>query len=218
MTDVEVSLYIGGIKPLPDSGRSTGMYKLPLRHPADLTEEGFSGDQQADRRVHGGIEKAVHLYPTRHYDRLAEQFPAIKTLLMAGCLGENIATDALDENDVRIGEIWQLGAARLQVCQPRNPCWKIDQRLGCEGVAAFIDEQMLCGWYWRVLAPATVRPGDRLQLESTPPEAPTLRYAMTLWREHRPDMAELERVAATPGIATGWQSKIRQRLAWLKKA
>jgi hypothetical protein len=53
-------------------------------------------------------------------------------------MGENLSTADLDERDVRIGDIWRLGTARLQLCQPRNPCWKIDERYGCEGMAEFI--------------------------------------------------------------------------------
>jgi hypothetical protein len=66
----------------------------------------------------------------------------------------------LDEADVRIGELWQLGSAVLQVCQPRNPCWKIDERFGADGMAGFIAEHLLTGWYWRVVQPGHVSPGD----------------------------------------------------------
>ena len=44
-----ISLFIGGIRPLPESGRPTGMYKTPVTAPIALGAEGFSGDQQADR-------------------------------------------------------------------------------------------------------------------------------------------------------------------------
>ena len=70
-----ISLFIGGIAPLPDSGRPTGMFKHPVSAALHLGPEGFTGDEQADRRVHGGPEKAVHLYPAAHYARLAESFP-----------------------------------------------------------------------------------------------------------------------------------------------
>ena len=70
-----ISLFIGGIAPLPDSRRPTGMFKHPVRSAVHLGPEGFSGDEQADRRVHGGPDKAVHLYPAVHYGRLAQAFP-----------------------------------------------------------------------------------------------------------------------------------------------
>jgi MOSC domain-containing protein YiiM len=117
-------------------------------------------------------------------------------------MGENLSTADLDERDVRIGDIWRLGTARLQLCQPRNPCWKIDERYGCEGMAEFIAHERLTGWYWRVLTPGTVSPGDALELEHSDPLAFTLAEAMLLWQAHRPQLADLERLAASPALPT----------------
>ncbi|WP_298396442.1 MOSC domain-containing protein [uncultured Azonexus sp.] len=213
----QISLFVGSIRLLPESGRPTGIYKQPATGPLALGPEGFLADSQADRRVHGGPEKAVHLYPAAHYARLAARFPEIAGQLVPGSLGENLSTAELDESSVRIGDIWQLGDARLQVCQPRNPCWKIDERFATEGMAQFIAEQRLTGWYWRVLTPGTVAPGDTLRLEQTG-SGPTLAAAMLLWQDHRPAIDELERLAATPGIAEHWRQKIEQRLAWLRRS
>ena len=211
----KISLFIGGIRSLPESGRPTGMYKQPAQGPLMLGPEGFIGDQQADRRVHGGPEKAVHLYPLGHYARLAAAFPEAATALVAGSLGENISAD-LDESDVRPGDVWRLGSARLQVCQPRNPCWKIDERFAVDGMAAFIAEHRLTGWYWRVVTPGEAAPGDELQLDTAAPDAMTLAEAMLLVQQHRPALEALERLAATPGLASNWRNKISQRLEWFK--
>lgn len=213
----DISLFIGGIRPLPHSGRPTGMYKLAAHTTLELAQTGFVGDQQADRRVHGGPEKAVHLYPAGHYAKLARRFPEAAEQLIPGSLGENLSTGELDETAVRIGDIWRLGAARLQVCQPRNPCWKIDERFGCDGMAAYIAEHRLTGWYWRVLTPGSVQPGDPLQLESVASQSMTLADAMELWQTHRPEIAALEALSATPGIALHWQQKIDARIAWLRQ-
>ena len=210
-------LFIGSIRPLPESGRPTGMYKQPATGRLEIGLEGFTADQQADRRVHGGPEKAIHLYPAAHYAKLAEHFPEAASLLIPGSNGENISTPDLTEADVRIGDIYRLGSARLQVCQPRNPCWKIDERYSSEGMAAFIAEHRLTGWYWRVIAPGHCIPGDELELDTPASSAPTLADAMLLWQNHRPPLAELEQLAATPGIATQWQSKMEQRMQWLRK-
>jgi len=213
----KISLFIGGIRPLPESGRPTGIYKQPVTNRVEVGPEGLIGDQQADRRVHGGPEKAVHLYPGRHYAKLAAQFPDAAAQLMPGSLGENISTPDLDENDVRIGDIYRLGSARLQVCQPRNPCWKIDERFGLEGMAAYIAEHRLTGWYWRVVTAGEVAPDDELLLDQSAADALTLAAAMQLWQAHRPPLAELERLAATPGIAGQWRQKIENRCQWLRQ-
>jgi MOSC domain-containing protein YiiM len=214
---VAIRAFVGSVRPLPESGRPTGMYKQPLNAPQHIGTEGFVADQQADRRVHGGPEKAVHLYPADHYARLAERFPHAAAQLQPGSLGENLSAHGLDEGDVRLGDTWQLGAALLQVCQPRNPCWKIDERFAADGMAHFIDAHWLTGWYWRVLRPGIYTPGDALQRLETAAAAPTLRAAMQLWREHRPPLAALAELAATPGIAGQWRQKIEQRLQHLRQ-
>jgi MOSC domain-containing protein YiiM len=194
------------------------MYKSAVQAPIALGVNGFEGDQQADLRVHGGPDKAVHLYPTRHYAKLAARFDEATPLLVPGSIGENIATPDLDEHDVRLGDVWQLGSALIQVCQPRNPCWKIDERFGADGMALFIDQHLLTGWYWRVLQTGVVNPTDTLVLHEAACQALTLHQAMTLWREHRPDLDALTLLAETPGIAKLWRDKINQRLRYLQAA
>ncbi len=211
-----VSLFIGQVQALPVSGRPTAMYKTLVQDPIELGVEGLIGDQHADLRVHGGPEKAVHLYPSTHYAKLAAQFGDAAPLLVPGSMGENIATADLDEHDVRLGDVWQLGTALMQVCQPRNPCWKIDERFGCDGMALFIDQHLLTGWYWRVLQTGTVNPNDSLVLHEAASQAPTLHQAMTLWREHRPDLDALSQLAETSGIAKVWQDKIKHRVRYLQ--
>ncbi len=210
----DVSLFIGGIRPLPESGRPTGIYKQAVTAALELGPEGFVGDQQADRRVHGGPDKAVHLYPAAHYAKLASRFPEAAGQLVIGSLGENLSAE-LDEHDVRVGDIWCLGTARLQVCQPRNPCWKIDERFGCDGMAAYIAEHRLTGWYWRVLTPGRIAPGDTLELGAAA-DTLTLAEAMMCWQAHRPTLADLEKLAAAPGIADHWRQKIIARANWLR--
>ena len=213
--NVSISLFSGRIRPLPASGRPSGIYKQALTSSVSIDFNGFVGDEQADLRVHGGPEKAIHLYPAGHYAKLADAFPECASALVPGSMGENISTRALDEHQVRIGEVWRLGSSRLQVCQPRNPCWKIDDKFGCDGMAAYIAEHRLTGWYWRVLTPGVTAPGDQLELD-TAADAPTLAAAMALAAAHRPPLAALQALADLPGLASQWRTKIINRLAWLK--
>lgn len=214
-TCVGVQIFVGTICPLPETGRPTGMYKKRVSESIELGGEGFVGDHQADRRVHGGVEKAVHLFPVAHYRKLSAQFPDSADRLIAGSIGENISAD-IDEHDVRIGDIWTLGTTRLQVCQPRNPCWKIDERYQADGMAQFIAQHHLTGWYWRVLQPGVVRPTDQLILVSESNFRQTLFESMVLWAEHRPNIHELELLSAAEGVAGEWKVKIDKRLDWLK--
>ena len=212
-----VSLFIGSIAPLPDSGRPTGMFKHPVGGALNLGDHGFAGDEQADLRVHGGPDKAVHLYPAVHYGRLAHAFPEAASQLKPGSLGENISSPTLDESRVRIGDVFGLGEARLQLCQPRSPCWKIDARFGVDGMAAYIAEHHLAGWYFRVLLPGIVTLGDTLDLVEPGDDRLSLAQALQLWHSHRPTPLALRQLAATTGIAADWQRKIIERSDWLER-
>lgn len=207
-------IFIGHILSLPDSGRPTGMYKHAVSGSVELGPEGFVGDHQADRRVHGGPDKAVHCYPASHYVRLAERFPDAAGLLVPGSLGENLSSDTLDETRVRIGDTFRLGPALLQICQPRTPCWKIDERFGVEGMAQFIADNHLTGWYFRVLQGGIVDSLAELELHQAA-DAPTLAEAQRAWQAHRPAASALWRIADAPGIAAGWRAKLVARAEWL---
>lgn len=208
-------LAIGGIKALPE-GRPTGIYKSPLSGPAAIGPEGLQGDAQADRRVHGGPEKAVHLYPADHYAKLAARFPEAAASLVVGSLGENLSVPGVSEADVCIGDVFAFGSARLQVSQPRSPCWKIDSRHVQEGMAAFIADTGITGWYFRVLEPGQAAPGDSLDLLLRNPDPVSLAEIWRGWQEHRPPPERLARWASTPGLTPDWRRRLEQRLAWLQ--
>lgn len=212
----KVSIFVGNIRALPKSGRPSGIYKLPVSKAIEINFEGFVGDHQADLKVHGGPDKAIHLYPTGHYEKLAIQFPDASSELIPGSIGENLATNELDEKEVRIGDIWKLGSAKLQVCQPRNPCWKIDEKFSSDGMAIYIAENQLNGWYWRVIEPGRVELGDSLDLLEKSSFSQTLYESIMLWQEHRPNLERLRALAEAPGIAKAWKDKIIQRLNYLK--
>jgi len=211
-----VHLFVGGLTRIDDQGQSTGIWKQAISGPVELGIEGLAGDVQADRRVHGGVDKALHQYPEQHYRRLAEHFPAIAAQLLAGSIGENVSAGGFDESSVCIGDVFRLGRARLQVSQPRSPCWKIDHRYGTDGVARSVAELGLTGWYYRVVSIAAVSSGDQLELLDRLPGAVSLAELWQVWRQHRPDQETLARLCAAPGLTAGWQKKLHDRLHWLR--
>ena len=205
-------LFTGRVGLLPGESRGSAIAKQPLAGSVRIGSEGLEGDEHADPRAHGGPEKAVHLFPQEHHAALARAFPEARHLVPGG-LGENLSTAGITEESACIGDIFALGSVRLQIAQPRTPCWKIDARCGVEGVAAHVAELGIAGWYFRVLQPGECAAGDAMIHLERPSGAVSLaRFNRTL-RGRRPALQALERMATAPGLAADWVHKIRERMS-----
>ncbi|MFT4014223.1 MAG: MOSC domain-containing protein [Paracoccus sp. (in: a-proteobacteria)] len=207
-----ILLLTGGLAPLPDSDTLSGIAKVPVSGTLALGAEGLAGDHQADRRVHGGPEKAVHHYPRDHYAAWAAELGALPLLAEPGAFGENISTTGMTEDRVAVGDIFRLGTALVQISQGRQPCWKLSRRFGVPGMARRVQETGRTGWYYRVLQPGRVAPGDSLALLDRPAPEWTL---ARLWRAlyvDRLNHAELQGIAALDLLAEGWRHYAIRRL------
>ena len=209
-------VFAGSVRPMPGDGRPTGIFKDPVTGPVEIGPEGLLVDAQADRRVHGGPEKAVHHFPLENHRRLAARFPEQAAGFVAGGLGENLSTEGADESGVCVGDVFAFGTARLQLSQPRSPCWKIDARHGHEGIALWIAQEGIAGWYYRVLQPGRAQAGDALQLIERNADAISLREFWDVQAEHRPAPEALLRLAAAPGLNLNWVGKLRHRAEYLR--
>lgn len=216
MQTTVATVYAGRVGVMPDDGRPTAIFKQPC---VDIVEVGLLGlrdDEQADRRVHGGPEKAVHQFSRLNYPRLRETFAQCVAALQPGALGENLSTPDWDEADVCIGDVFAVGTVRLQLCQPRTPCWKIDARFGVGGMTKFVAEQGIAGWYFRVLASGILRAGDAMALIERQADAVSVREFWQLRDTPRPDLQRLRTLQRMPGLASQWQTRLAERIDWLQ--
>jgi MOSC domain-containing protein YiiM len=213
---VITGIYVAAeISSFPANGAPTAIFKTPVHSRIQIAREGIVGDHQADRRVHGGPEKAIHHYAAINYPKLAAHFPAVAAGFVPGSIGENLSASGVDEGTVAIGDTFALGSARLQLCQPRSPCWKIDSRYGVSGVANYISERCYQGWYYRVLEDGEAVVGDELILLERNPDPVFIREFWSGWRERPPDQDKLARFLGTPGLASVWQRYLTERLSFL---
>lgn len=188
----------------------TGIHKTPLAGVADITATGLGGDFQGDLKHHGGPDKALHHYPLEHYafwENLCGPLPA-----KPGAFGENISTLGLTEHTVHLGDTFRLGTALVQVSQGRQPCWKLNFRLGHPDVSLIMQEKGFTGWYYRVLEPGRVQAGDAVSLVERP--LPLWPLARLLEMIHSRCLApeELRQAAALPLLAENWQRLFGRRL------
>jgi MOSC domain-containing protein YiiM len=207
-----VSVHVGGVAPLGPRGTRSAFVKHAVSGPVAVGALGLDGDAQADPRVHGGPDKAVYGYPAAHYAAWRADFPEHAALFAPGGVGENLAIAGMDESDVHVGDVHALGTALLQVCQPRQPCFKFTLRFGDNRLAKAMVRNGRAGWYYRVLRPGVVAAGDRLTLRERPSDFPFTRLVAVInLGGATPD--ELARLAALPELASQWRDDARDQLA-----
>ncbi len=200
----------------PFNGAETSaIVKRPREGVVQVLEEGFAPDEQADRRVHGGPEKAVHLYPLDHHEwwrgRLEDK-AALALLDQPGAFGSNLAVRDIDENDVFIGDRFRLGTALIEVNQPRQPCWKVDHRFGVKGMTAAIVQTGRCVWYFRVVETGEVKAGDMLERIERGDERWSVARTFTALIQGKASRDELEQLRSLPRLSPQIRAKAIKRL------
>jgi MOSC domain-containing protein YiiM len=143
---------------------TTAFFKNPVEGSIWLAETNLDGDAQADLAVHGGPDQAVCVYPASHYERWAEELPQADG--GPGWFGENFSVGEQTESTVCIGDVYRVGTARVQVSQPRSPCWKLSRRWRLRDLPKRVVLTGRSGWYLRVLKPGWVAAGLAMTLES----------------------------------------------------
>lgn len=188
----------------------TGFFKAPVAGPVRVGATNLEGDGQADLRVHGGPDKAVLLYAAAHYPAWRGELGAEMPF---GAFGENLAVEGMTEQTVCIGDVYDAGTARLQVAQPRGPCWKIARRWKMRDLSARVQRHGRTGWYARVLRQGVLQAGDALTLVERPHPEWTVALALELLRPGNGREAEAAALARVPALAESWRAVIQYRLA-----
>ncbi|MGX1930868.1 MOSC domain-containing protein [Flagellimonas sp. 2504JD4-2] len=164
-----ISTNLGQPTPITWNGEetTTGIFKYPVDEPITLETESVSKDNISDRKVHGGIYKACYLFSAEQYPYWKEQYPNLDWDW--GMFGENLTVEGLDESTLRIGSIYRLGTALVQITQPREPCFKLGIRFSDQDILKKFINHGFPGTYVKVLEEGQVKAGDVLELveEST---------------------------------------------------
>jgi len=138
----------------------TGIFKAPVTARVAVKRLNIAGDQQADLTVHGGANKAVYAYPNEHYALWRTELPGVE--LPWGAFGENLTTEGLLEDSVRIGDQLRIGSTELVVTQPRMPCFKLNIRFGRPDMVKRFLRSGRSGFYLAVVQEGEVGAGDEI--------------------------------------------------------
>lgn len=180
-----ISTNIGRMREIDWRGQkiTTGIFKEPVNEPLFLGKSGVSKDHVSDKKHHGGSDKACYLYSADYYDFWKKLYPDLNWNW--GLFGENLTIEGLDEGKIIIGGIYMLGEAKVQVSQPRLPCYKLGIRMQSKKVVKEFLESPYPGVYLRIIEEGFVKVGDDFELIDSPESGLSVREVYSLFSSNK---------------------------------
>ncbi|MEP7287903.1 MAG: MOSC domain-containing protein [Chloroflexota bacterium] len=181
----------------------SGIFKQSVSGPIWLDPLNLAGDGQQDLHNHGGPFRAVLAYSAAHYPVWLQELSVVD--LPYGSFGENFTVSEVTEATVCLGDIYAVGEARLQVAQPRFPCWKLARRMGIRDLTARVEAKGWGGWYHRVLHTGYVQAGDAYQLLERPYPQFSIARLNNLMTDREVNPAACAELADLEVLSPGWR-------------
>ncbi len=189
---------------------TTGIFKEPVNERVMVRSLNLDGDGQADLTVHGGLEKAVYVYPFEHYDYWRGELP--DTELTPGIFGENFTVTGFKEEELNIGDRFQIGTVKLMVTQPRLPCYKLGIRFGRPDMVKRFLTSRRTGFYFSVLQEGEVGSGDSLELVSRDENNITVADITQLYTREQTNPELLQRAAQLKALPESWRDYFQEQI------
>ena len=205
-----VSVNVGVPRSVEWRGRRvrTAIWKDPVTGPVEVRGVNVAGDDQADRRVHGGTHKAVYAYGAEDYAWWSDH---LGIEVGPGWFGDNLTVEGFDLGRAWVGERWRIGTCTLEVSEPRMPCFKLGIRMGTADFVELFGVVRRFGTYLRIVEAGTVIAGDDIIRVTRPPVELTV--AELAESRGTDDAALLERVARHPAVSPNWANAARRALS-----
>jgi MOSC domain-containing protein YiiM len=181
----------------------TGICKTPVSGQLPLGRLGFEGDGVGDMKHHGGHDKAVCLYSMDHYPYWEDKLGAA---LPAAAFGENLTIRGLLEEDVYIGDVFELGTATIQVSQPRQPCSTLSARYGRADMVKLVVDSGRTGFYCRVLEAGVAEKNSPFMLRERDPHKITVAFANSIYHHDRKNHEGIRKVLEVAALSESWRS------------
>ncbi len=196
-----LSVNVGTARQFEYHGRpaKSAIWKSPIAGRIAARGVNLSGDDQADRKAHGGPDKVVYAYAVEDA-RWWEQ--EIGRALAYGEFGENLTIEGIEVNDALVGERWGIGTMVLEVSEPRIPCWRFGVRMNDEMFPRRFTEALRPGSYFRLIVEGDVGAGDEIRVVEKPDHDLTIRDVSRIYTR---DRHEVERLLAVPQMSESWR-------------
>ncbi|TWP29064.1 MOSC domain-containing protein [Apibacter muscae] len=206
------SLHIGKEVSLANTGYYSAINKHEIKESQYVRKEGLILDSQADKKNHGGKDKALHQYAFENYSYWKQKYPNQPLLSSPAAFGENISSLGMNEDMVCIGDVYRLGSCIIEVSQARQPCWKLNFRFGIENMAVQVQNSLKTGWYYRVIQEGKIKAGDIFELDARPhPEYSLTRILKVLYLEDI-NIPELNQMIELKPLAESWKRILKKRI------
>jgi MOSC domain-containing protein YiiM len=189
---------------------NTGIFKKPVSGPVQLRTLNLEGDRQADLSVHGGPYKAVYAYPSEHYPYWRHELPG--TELPWGMFGENFTTAGLAEDDLHVGDRFQIGSSIVMVRQPRVPCYKLAAKFRRDDMLERFLLSGRSGFYFSVEQEGSVEVGDAFDLLERNANGITISEMNRLFVREKYNQDLLRKGIQTAALPEDWRDYFSERL------
>jgi MOSC domain-containing protein YiiM len=196
-----LSVNVGAAREFEYGGRvaRSAIWKTPVAGRVAARGVNLAGDDQADRKAHGGFDKAVYAYALEDTHWWEEQ---IGRPLAYGEFGENLTTEGIEVNVALVGERWAIGSTVLEVSEPRIPCWRLGVRMNDNQFPRRFTEALRPGTYLRIIAEGELGAGDEIRVVGKPDTDLTVR---DVFRIYVRDRHEAGRLLAVPQMSDAWK-------------
>lgn len=185
----------------------TGICKIPVSGPLTLKKLGFEGDGVGDVKHHGGFDKAVCVYSMDHYPYW-EKVLGMK--LQVAAFGENLSVANLLEENVCIGDVFELGTAIVQVSQPRQPCKTLAARYGRSDMIKLVVDSGRTGFYLRVLREGVVEKGCPFMLKEREPHKISVAFANYIYHHDNKNCEGIKKIFELPALSESWHRSFHE--------
>ena len=194
----------------------TGIFKEPVAGRTMMRRLNLDGDGQGDPSVHGGIHKAVYVYPIEHYDYWKGELG--RADLTFGKFGENLTVEGLLENTVHIGDVFRIGEALVEVSQPRVPCFKLGIKMRDPQIVKPFLQSERVGFYVRVLEEGEVGAGDAIERTKVGEGQMTVKEIVHLRHFDITNLEAAEKAANLPALTPSWCDSFKEILIKAQEA
>ncbi len=196
-----LSVNVGTVREFEYEGRpaKSAIWKSPVAGRIAARGVNLAGDDQADRKAHGGPDKVVYAYALEDARWWEQQ---IGRSLGYGEFGENLTTEGIEVNDALVGERWQIGTTVLEVSEPRIPCWRLGVRMNDKMFPRRFTEALRPGSYLRIVVEGDLGADDEIRVVERPHQTLTIR---DVFRIYTRDRDEVEHLLAVPRMSESWR-------------